>query len=152
MGLFDGLRGKNTASLDLATAVMVPAVAAMLSDGSIEDEEVSQIRAICLLSPLFRENSRDEDTDLILKAIKLVESHGAEDMCMRAAATLSPALRETAFAFATAMVMSDGHVGRKEEAVVDNLVQWLSLSQDRASAILSVIAVLQHAEEAQQHG
>ena len=144
MGLFSGLKGKGTEALNISTAVMVPIVAAMLADGSIDDEEVNQIRSICVWSPIYARNTRDQDTDIILKAIKRVKEDGAESMCRQAAELLSPGLRETSFVFAVRMVFSDGHVGQSEEKLIEQLAGWLSLDASRAKRFVETVSVMQH--------
>ncbi len=148
MGLFSSLRGKGSSrELDVGTAVMIPMVAAMLADGSIDDDEIVQIRSICLISPIYANNSRDRDTEIIKKAINLVEDEGPEAMCSKAAQALSAELRETALAFAVMMVMSDGHVGAKEEKLIDGIVGWLSVDHQRAEMIIQVAAILRNGNE-----
>lgn len=146
--LFSGLKGRSSsAALDAGTAVMIPMVAAMLADGSIDDDEISQIRSICLLSPIFAHNTRDRDTEIIIKAIRLIEDDGSQTMCEKAAQALSPALRETAVAFAIMMVMSDGHIGRKEEELIDNVIKWMAVDGDRAEMIAEVCTMLRNGPE-----
>lgn len=148
MGLFSKLRGRGAPEdLNIGTAVMIPMVAAMLSDGSIDEDEVVQIRSICLVSPIFANNSRDKDTEIILRAIRMVEDEGAKITCGKAANVLSPALRETALAFAVLLVMADGHIGQKEEQLIDNLVSWLSVDGDRAEIIVEVAALFRNGPE-----
>lgn len=145
MGLFSGLMGKGTAGpLDAGSGVMIPIVAGMLADGSIDDDEIRQIRSICAWSPIYARNSVDRDTEIILKAIQLVEDIGAEAACERAREALSPALRETAFIFAVRMVFSDGHVGSKEEKVIESLAGWLALDPARARMLVEAVSIMQH--------
>lgn len=145
MGLFSGLMDRGTgASLDVSTAVMIPVVAAMLADGQIDDDEVCQIRSLCVWSPIYARNTADRDTEIILKAIRLVEDSNAEAMCRKAAETLSPGLRETAFVFAVRMVFADGHVGRKEQQLIEAMTEWLGLSNERARMFIETVSVMQH--------
>lgn len=148
MGLFSGLRGKGADSLDPSTAVMVPMVAAMLADGSIDDDEVRQIRSICVWSPIYARNSMEQDTDIIKRAIRLVEREGAEAMCKQAAGLLSPALRETAFVFAVRMVFADEQVTQSEERLIENLASWLGIDAARARGFVETISVMQHTANA----
>ncbi len=148
MGIFSGLRGKGVEGLDLQPAVMVPIVAAMLADGEIDDNEVNQIRSICAWSPIYARNTREQDTDIILRAVKLVQADGAEAMCRKAADLLSPALRETAFVFAVRMVFADGQVSSSEERLIEQLSEWLSLDGARARSFVETVSVMQHAADA----
>ncbi len=144
MGLFSGLRGKGAEELDLQTAVMVPIVAAMLADGEIDDSEVDQIRSICVWSPIYARNSRDRDTEIILRAIKRVQHDGVEPTCREAAQLLSPGLRETSFVFAVRMVFADGHIGGAEEALIEKLAGWLEVDAARARGFIETVSVMQH--------
>jgi len=149
MGLFSGLLGRGAdTTLDVGTAVMIPMVAGMLADGSIDDDEVRQIRAICIFSPIFARNSVDRDTEIIMKAIRIVEDQGAEIACGLAREFLSPALRETAFVNAVKLVFSDGHVGSKEQRTVENLDRWLSLGDGRARMLIEAVSIMQHGANA----
>jgi len=127
---------------------MVPMVAGMLADGSIDEAEVRQIRSICVWSPIYASNSTERDTEIILRAIRLVEDQGPEAMCGKARETLSPALRETAFVFAIRLLFSDGHVGHKEQQTAEKLVRWLGLSDDRARMLVEAVSIMQHTADA----
>jgi uncharacterized membrane protein YebE (DUF533 family) len=145
MGLFSGLLGKSAdAPLDVGSAVMIPMVAGMLADGSIDDDEVRQIRSICVWSPIYAKNTMERDTDIIMKSIRLVQDLGAEVACNKARDFLSPALRETAFISAVRLVFSDGHVGHKEQHTVEQLVGWLGLDQARARMLVEAVAIMQN--------
>lgn len=148
MGLFSGLRGKGAEALDVSTAVMVPMVAAMLADGEMDDSEINQIRSICVWSPIYARNTRDQDTNIILRAIKRIKDAGTEPMCREAAELLSPGLRETAFVFAVRMVFADGNVGQSEEKLIEQLSGWLSLDSGRARSFVETVSVMQHTADA----
>lgn len=132
------------AALSIETALMIPTVAAIMVDGEIDDGEIAQLMALCLHSPIFVDNSEQQDAEIIMDATRLVQMFGARTMCCRAASALTPALRETAYAFAVAIVGSDGHVAVSEESLISSLVGWLSLDRGRAHQIASIIPVLQN--------
>lgn len=150
MGLFSGLAGKGAgagAALDAPTGVMIPIVAVMLADGAIDDEEVRQIRSICAWSPIYLANSMDRDTEIIMRAIRIVEDHGAEAACHKAREALSPGLRETAFVSAVRIVFSDGHVGAAEQRMIENLAQWLQIDSARARMMIETVSIMQHCSD-----
>ncbi|HEX8301477.1 tellurite resistance TerB family protein [Sphingomonas sp.] len=149
MGLFSSLMGSAAVpTLDKSTAVMIPMVAAMTSDGDIDDDEIRQIRSICVWSPIYAHNSMDQDTDIILRAIRMIKDLGAEAMCVRAGELLSPALRETAFCFAVRLAFADGFVGTKEQDFVERLMGWLAVDPARAQHVVEVITMMQHGLDA----
>lgn len=143
--LFVGLLGKAAdSSLDTPTAVMIPIVGAMLADGHVEEEELFEIEAICAFSPIFDRNSIFENELLIVRATRLIEDHGLEEMCRRAAAMLSSGLRETAFVHAVKVIFSDGHVGTLERQIIDDMMGWLEIDPERARLMIEVVSIMQH--------
>ena len=145
MGLFSGLRGKGLdQSLDVSTAVMAPIVSAMVADGTVDDDEIRQIRSLCVWSPIYARNSAEQDEEIILRALHLIDENGAEAVCRRAATVLSPGLRETAFIFATRMVFADGFIGSKEQEAVSAIATWLEIDERRARAMVEFVSIMQH--------
>ena len=129
-------------SLDVPTALMIPIVGAMLADGIVEEEELFQIDAVCAFSPVYERNASYENELLIIRATRLIEDHGLQTMCERAAGVLSPALRETAFAYAVKVIFADGQYGELEKQVISNMRSWLGVETARAHAIIDVISVM----------
>lgn len=134
MGLFSGFRKEDT-RLDIPTAAMIPCVAAIFADGSADDDEIHQLRSICIHSPIYSHNSKEQDEAIIIRASRLVNDGDNETVCRLAAETLGPRLSETAFCFAVRLVFSDGHVGAKETALLENMVGWLGIDEEVAKAI-----------------
>lgn len=145
MGLFDKIRGQaNKIALDAQKAVMTVMVAAVKADGNIEDDEVAQIRSLCVWSPIFTRNTKEEDTAVIVFADNFTSDEGLEGAVRKAGEVLSPGLRETAFCFATRIAFADGYLGEKEKAFLSSLVDWLKLQEDRARQIVEVVAIMNH--------
>jgi tellurite resistance protein len=143
--LFAGLKGRGADDrMDVATAVMIPMVAAMMADGRNEDEELSQIEGICAFSPIYDRYSPTEIGALIVRSVKQVEDSGFADACQKVGQFLSPALRETAFVFAVRVVFSDGYVGRLEREIMERMIQWLQLDSERARTLVDVVSVMHH--------
>lgn len=149
MSLYDKLKSRGAEeTMDVAMAVMAPIVAAMLADGKVEEEEVLHVETICATSPIFERNSSTQNQRLILQVTRMIEDRGPESVCKRAAAVLSPALRETAFVHAGKIVFSDGYVGELERQTIDRLTDWLELEPQRAAVIMDVVAVMQNPPDA----
>jgi uncharacterized tellurite resistance protein B-like protein len=135
MGLFDGFTQRAFDNFNEQQAIMAIVIAAIKADGHISSEEVQRLRAMCALSPIFASNSSDQDTANIQFADTMTDQLGDQAVA-KAAAVLSPALRETAFAFATDMVLADGVLGPSEERFVDDLAKKLELRENAAQAIV----------------
>ena len=145
MGLFDKIRSQaSRVTLDAQKAVMTVIVAAVKADGNIEDDEVAQIRSLCVWSPIFARNSKEEDDALIVFADNFTADEGLEVAVSKAGEALSTALRETAFCFASRIAFSDGYLGEKEKVFLYHLVPWLKIDEDKALQIVEVVAIMNH--------
>lgn len=140
MGLFDSFRSSITTEFTVPQAIMTIVIAALKADGDISQEEITRIRAMCVLSPIFSRNSGDEDSALVGFADD-VTRRLSSDAISRAAAALKPELRETAFAFACDMVLADGLVGPREERFIQSLLATLELSEDLGTAIVQTTLI-----------
>ncbi|MCF7976316.1 MAG: tellurite resistance TerB family protein [Phycisphaerae bacterium] len=140
MGLFDGLKSKTTPTFDPQKAIMTIVIAAIKVDGNVSSEEVGYLRSMCARSPIFANNSKDEDDSVIDFALNVTDQLGMEAV-QQAAGSLTEELRETAFAFATEMVLADGIVGDKEESFITELAEMLGVNRDLAHAIIEVTLI-----------
>lgn len=146
MGLFDSFRAKSEPGFDTQRAVMTIVISALLADGEADDEEVARMRSMCARSPLFSDNTREEDDRVIDFALRTMRQMGQEAV-PKAAAALPPPLRETAFAFAVEIVMADGTVGPGEEAFIDRLAGLLGIEAGVAQAVIAVTAIRARGED-----
>lgn len=146
MGLFDGFTKEAQLTFNTQKAIMTIVMAAVAADGEVSDEEVSRLRSMCARSPIFASNAKEEDDAVIDFAIKAVNQLKG-DAIKKAAEALKPELRETAFAFATEMVMADGTVGQEEEAFIGQLTSTLGISNDLAKAVIQVTMMRMRSEK-----
>lgn len=149
VNLFRDLKGAGLdRQLNVPIAVMIPIIAAMLADGWTAPEELQEIHAICGSSPIFHRNSRAENEHLIARATRILEDEGLESALRRVVSVLSPALRETAFVHAVRVIFSDGHVGRLETQVIDQMIDRLQIDRERARMLIEAVSIMQHPETA----
>lgn len=127
MGFFDSLKSQVAPTFDVQKAIMTVVVSAVKSDGDVSDEEIGRIRSMCLRSPIFAANSKEEDDAVIRFADNVTKQLGFGAV-ERAAAALNPQLRETAFAFACDIVLADGIVGEEEDTFLSHLATTLGIS------------------------
>lgn len=140
MGLFDGFKGEVQPTFDPQRAIMTIVIAAIKADGNVSDEEVGHLRSMCARSPIFASNSKEEDDAVIHFALNVTDQLGTGAI-ERAAEALRSELRETAFAFATEMVLADGMVGEKEEAFISQLAGSLGISEELGRAVIAVTTI-----------
>lgn len=119
---------------------MTIVIAAVKADGNVSDEEVGRLRSMCARSPIFAANSSDEDASVIDFALNVSDQLGPNAIS-QAAEALKPELKETAFAFATEMVLADGMVGPKEEAFISQLAEALGVSEETGRAVIMVTMI-----------
>ena len=140
MGLFDAFRSATTPTFNSQQAIMTIVIAAVKADGQISREEVSRVRAMCSLSPVFASNTGDQDSAVIGFADNVTTQMGAQAI-ERAVSALTPELRETAFAFACDMVLADGILAADEEQFIASLAEKCSISDNVAKAIIMTTLV-----------
>jgi uncharacterized tellurite resistance protein B-like protein len=140
MGLFDGFKSKVQPTFNTQKAIMTIVIAAIKADGNVSDEEVVRLRSMCARSPIFASNSREEDDAVIDFALNVSDQLG-QGAISQAAQALKPALRETAFAFATEMILADGMVGSKEEDFISKLADSLGVTEETGKAIIMVTLI-----------
>ena len=140
MGLFDGLKTKTQPTFNAQKAIMTIVIAAIKADGNVSDEEVGRLRSMCVRSPIFAANSKEEDEAVIDFALNVSDQLGL-DAVKKAAEALKPELQETAFAFAVEMILADGMVGDKEEAFISQLAGLLGVSEELGRAVIIVTMI-----------
>lgn len=139
MGFFSGFKTADPV-FNPQRAVMTIVIASIAADGEVDDEEIGRLRSMCVRSPLFAANSSDQDLTLIKFANATLAQLG-DGAIEKAAATLRPDLRETAFAFACEMVLADGSVGESEDRFISKLAAALQIDQSVGDAIVNVTQI-----------
>lgn len=142
MGLFDGLKSKESPTFDPQKSIMTIVFAAVAVDGNVSDEEVGYVRSMCARSPIFAKNTKAEDDALIDFADNVIQQLGNDALSV-AAEALSPELKQTAFAYAAEIVLADGMVGESEEAFITHLSDILDVDGDLAKTIINVTLIRQ---------
>lgn len=140
MGLFDAFKSKAEPAFNTQRSVMTVVIAALLADGDASDEEIGRLRSMCARSPIFASNSKEEDDAVINFAVNAYKQLGFEAV-VKAAAPLTQELRETAFAFATEVVLADGIVGKDEEQFIGRLAETLKIPEDLGQAVIGVTII-----------
>lgn len=122
-----------------ADALMALAVAATAADGRLRPRELQRLRLMLHVSPLFR-NIADAD-GYIESVARDLQPLGLRRFVERAAASLEPRLRETAYAWAAEVVHADRSVHQDEDRFLENLRRVLHIHPSLASKIRAVTAI-----------
>lgn len=135
VSFLDRLKQVGEPKFDTQRAVMTVVVAAVTADGSIDSDELLRMRAMCSLSPIFADNTGDQDLEIIKFAANINDQLG-EQAIVKAAAALSPTLCQTAFAFACDMILADGVAGEKEQRFLGHAAHALGVNEATADAVI----------------
>lgn len=122
-----------------ADALMAVAVAAAAADGRLRQRELERLRLMLHISPMFR-GVLDAD-GYIESVARDLQSLGLQRFVERAADSLEPRLRETAYAWASDVVRSDRSVDADEDRFLESLRRVLHIHPALASKIRAVTAI-----------
>jgi uncharacterized tellurite resistance protein B-like protein len=145
VGAFSKLRGSTpTGSTDLPKALLTPAIAAMSSDGDLNQAELFQLRNLVAINSrgIFASVHHDGLEELILSIMDELKEKGVNAATKEAAAQLSPRLRQMAYCFVTAVVLADGQIEERERTALMAIADLLELQTSQAVQILEVMAIL----------
>lgn len=145
MGLFDSVfnaeKGAAEAELTPAEAFASVALVAIAADGYLSDQEGRDMTMILSRMQLFRSFSNDVMHRMFDKLLALLKRQGPGELINLAKTCLPQDLRETAFAIATDLVLSDGTVTAQEQAFLDDLYRILEIPGDTALQIVQVMTI-----------
>ncbi|MGD1909199.1 MAG: tellurite resistance TerB family protein [Leptolyngbyaceae cyanobacterium] len=145
MGLFDGVfnDGKDTAEAQLTPAEAFASIAlvAIAADGYLSEQEGRDMTNMLSRMQLFRSFSGDVTHRMFDKLLGMLKQQGPGKLINLAKSCLPSDLRETAFAIATDLVLSDGTVTSQEQAFLDDLYRILEIPGDTALQIVQVITI-----------
>jgi uncharacterized tellurite resistance protein B-like protein len=144
MGLFDKMLGGQSSStvvLDKREALASILLVTVASDGHVSDDETGAFNATINRMALYQSQSGAEFSSMLDKLIGLLKKQGHTFLLEKAAASLPPELRETAFALATDLVFADGHVETEEKELLEEIQQQLKIPDDLALKIIEVLQI-----------
>lgn len=128
-------------SLSPAEAFAAITVIAISSDGYLATEELDTLTMSLARMHLFRSMSAEEMRRLHNKLFDLMRSLGADRLLEKAKIGLPVELRESAFAIATDLVLSDGLISQEETAFLNALHHALEIDPETGSKILEVMMI-----------
>jgi hypothetical protein len=143
MGLFDSVFGGYSQNTPLNApegfaGILLGAVAC---DGHIADEEVNGLWTILPRMRLYQNWGGPQFNSMMDKLIGVLKREGLETLLTKSSQALPAELRETAFAGACDLVLADGVVDAEEKKFLNDLVQRLGISGDKALTIVEVMII-----------
>ncbi|MEL6575508.1 MAG: tellurite resistance TerB family protein [Pseudomonadota bacterium] len=127
----------------LPRAVLTPTVSAIMADGDMQAEEISQLSNLCTFSPIFHNIDPARLAEIVKELIAEIMEEGGAKKLDEAALLLDQPLRETAFCFVVRIVMADGSVTEQEKAALEKIATVLTLDAGTVAQIYTVVQMMQ---------
>lgn len=128
-------------SMGPAEALASIALVAIAADGYLADQEGQDMTMLLSRMALFSSYSKDAVHHLFDLLLTRLKTEGPGVMVDQAKAVLSQDLRETAFAIATDLVLSDRTVTPQEQAFLEDLYRILEIPSSLAQQIVQVMTI-----------
>ncbi len=143
MELFDEAFGSFTQSQPIGPREAFAAVllCASACDGHIADEEVGSLVTALSRMKMYQNVPGNQFGTMMDRLLGMLKRGGPEKLLDQVASAVPAELSETAFANACNIVLADGVVEDDEKEFVNNLMNKLGVSQERALAIIRVMVI-----------
>ncbi|MBD1914563.1 MULTISPECIES: tellurite resistance TerB family protein [Cyanophyceae] len=128
-------------SMGTAEALASIALVAIAADGYLADQEGQDMTMLLSRMALFSSYSKDAVHHLFDLLLTRLKTEGPVVMVDQAKAVLPQDLRETAFALATDLVLSDRTVTPQEQAFLEDLYRILEIPSSLAQQIVQVMTI-----------
>ncbi|MBD2245627.1 tellurite resistance TerB family protein [Nostoc sp. FACHB-888] len=144
MDLFDAVLGtenQTQTALNPAEAFAVIILVAIASDGYLSVEQANYLTFVLSRMKLFKSYPHEMMNKLFEKILGILQGDGFNSLFNAAKDSLSQDLRESAFAVATDLVLTEGIVAEEEKNFLNDLYQALGLSSEIAIQIVQVSVI-----------
>lgn len=142
MGLFDKVFGGNQpAKLNAQEAFIGVTLTAVASDGSISQEEAQGVFTLLYRMKMFKGTNDSQMKAMFDRVISVMKKQGAGAIMAAATETLTPEMKETAFAVATDLILADGVVEDEEKKYLEDLQKALGVNDDLAVKVTEVMVI-----------
>ncbi len=142
MGLFDKVfGGSQPAKLSAQESFIGVALTAVAADGVITQEEAQGIFTALYRMKMFKGTNDSQMKTMFDRVLNVLKKQGPAALIESAKETLTPELKETAFAVAADLVLADGVVEDTEKKFLDDLQKALEIKDDLALKIAEVLVI-----------
>ncbi len=145
MGLLDNVFQKSTPDGTIAlsppesfAAILVIAMAA---DGYATEEEVRTLRDSLYRMQLFKRFDEEHMAKMIDKLLDIMRKQGPDVLFQAAQVALPSDLRETAYAVAADMTLTDGTLDESEKEFLAELAATLAIPADTADLLIRAMTI-----------
>jgi tellurite resistance protein len=143
MGLFDKVLSNNTVKelMTPAEAFAAITLSAIASDGYLSEDETRGLSTALSRMKLYRSYSNDVMQRMFDKLLGVLRHEGMNGLFDIAKESLPYEMRESAFAVATDLILTDGFIAQEEKEFLNDLYQALSLNSEVATQIVEVMLI-----------
>ena len=142
MGLFDKvLGGSQPAKLTDKESFIGVALCAVAADGVITQEEAQGIFTALYRMKMFKGTKDNEMKNMFDRVLNVIKKQGSAALTAAAKETLTPEMKETAFAVAADLILADGVVEEEEKKFLDDLQKALEVKEDLAVKIVEIMVI-----------
>ena len=121
-------------------------LAAIASNGHLSKEESRHVSGVLSRMKLFKSYTNDLLVDMFEKLLNILRTEGIDTLFRAAQSSLPDNLKESAFALATDMVLSNGDMTNEEQDFLSDLYHCLNINSDMANQIVKVILIKNRGE------
>ena len=146
MGLFDKFFNvdetrSNQINLTKEESFLGILIAASASDGHLSNAEYLSISRVFNTSKMFSHFTEMQLKQMHQRILIMLQNDGVGTIIHTAAGTLTQELKETVFAIAIDIVLTDGIVDAKEKEFLDNLQSAIGIEEVLATKIIEVMII-----------
>lgn len=145
MGLLDNVFQKSTPSgtitLSPPESFAAILVIAMAADGYATEEEVRTLRDSLYRMQLFKRFDEEHMAKMIDKLLDIMRKQGPDVLFQAAQVSLPDDLRETAYAVAADMTLTDGTLDESEKEFLAELAATLAIPADTADLLIRAMTI-----------
>ena len=131
-------RQETFTTMEAFTAIILAATA---SDGYISQQRADDISSALLRLRLFSNCSSETIVQILDKLLGILRRDGFNVLFNTAKESLPQNLRETSFAVATDLVLSDNVVSEEERSFLNDLYQALNIDTTTATKIVEIMTI-----------
>jgi len=128
-------------SLSRSEAVAAVLVGCVAADGILRDEEAGRLNAVLSSTRWVIGTGAEEIVSIRTRALSLLAAHGLPTLLPACAAAIPVDLRATTFALAIDLILADGRLDSRENALIDQLQDALRLDSALAGRIVEVLLI-----------
>jgi tellurite resistance protein len=149
--LFKEVAPDDLPTLQLTTveALMAISVLAVAADGHLSEHERQTL--MTNHTRFFSDNPQEQFQDFFKHVLDLIKAYESGEVFAAAKKTLSPLLKETAFAIATDLVLADGWMSPGERNLLFQLWHSLEIPDHIGEKILEVMLIKNCWDQEENH-